>query len=45
MIARPQYIVDLMRALRAALKRLLRTYGLRCVSVEQVKPASDGATS
>jgi hypothetical protein len=47
MTARPQFIivlepeahvVDPLRALRAALKRLLRTYGLKCISVEE-KPA------
>jgi hypothetical protein len=30
-------VVDPIRALRAALKRLLRSYGLRCISVEQVQ--------
>jgi hypothetical protein len=50
---RPQFIIilepekhvaDPVRALRAALKRLLRSYGLRAVSVEQ-KPANDGGAS
>jgi len=53
MTARPQFIivlepekhvVDPIRALRAALKRLLRSYGLRAVSVEE-KPANDGGAS
>jgi hypothetical protein len=35
------HVTDPVRALRAALKRLLRSYGLRAVSVEQ-KPANDG---
>ena len=31
---------DPILALRAALKCLLRTFGLRCVSVEELQPAS-----
>jgi hypothetical protein len=47
--ARPRYIIilepekhvsDPTRALRAALKRLLRSYGLRAVSVAQQKQES-----
>ena len=36
-----KHVVDPTRALRAALKRLLRSYGLRAVSVEE-KRANDG---
>jgi hypothetical protein len=32
---RPEPGIDPVHALRHALKRLLRTYGLRCVSVEE----------
>jgi hypothetical protein len=42
---RPEPHIEPIRALRAALKRLLRDFGLRCVSVEQEspqKPASAG---
>jgi hypothetical protein len=35
---RPEPGIDPIRALRHALKRLLRSYGLRCVSVEQDTP-------
>jgi hypothetical protein len=47
--ARPRYILvlepekhvsDPVRALRGALKRLLRSYGLRAVSVEEQKQES-----
>jgi hypothetical protein len=36
-----KHVVDPIRALRAALKRLLRSYGLRAVSVEEAKPAEE----
>ena len=54
MTARPQFIIvlepekhvtDPVRALRGALKRLLRSYGLRAVSVEEAKPANDGGAT
>jgi hypothetical protein len=32
-----KHVTDPIRALRAALKRLRRSYGLRCISVEQVQ--------
>ena len=32
---RPEPRIDAIKALRAALKRLLRDYGLRCISVEE----------
>jgi hypothetical protein len=32
---RPEKGIDAIRALRHALKRLLRCYGLRCTAVEQ----------
>jgi hypothetical protein len=37
-----KYVVDPKRALRSALKRLLRSYGLRAVSVEE-KPAEESS--
>jgi hypothetical protein len=37
-----KHVVDPIRALRGALKRLLRSYGLRAISVEEAKPANDG---
>jgi hypothetical protein len=39
-----KHVMDPTRALRAALKRLLRTYGLKCISVEE-KQALDGEAS
>jgi hypothetical protein len=39
-----KHVADPIRALRAALKRLLRSYGLRAISVEE-KPANDGGAS
>jgi hypothetical protein len=33
--------VDAIRALRSALKRLLRSYGLRCVSIAEVHDEQD----
>jgi hypothetical protein len=39
-----KHVADPVRALRAALKRLLRSYGLRAVSVEE-KPANDGGAA
>jgi hypothetical protein len=35
---RPEPGVDAIRALRWALKSMLRRHGLRCVSVEEQKP-------
>jgi hypothetical protein len=40
-----KHVADPVRALRAALKRLLRSYGLRAVSVEEAKPANNGGAS
>jgi hypothetical protein len=40
-----KYVVDPVRALRGALKRLLRSYGLKAISVEEKKPANNGGVS
>jgi hypothetical protein len=39
------HVPDPVRSLRAGLKRLLRGYGLRCISIEQAQPTTDNQDS